>query len=149
MKASSKHSLTAKTSVRATLGKRDEIVFCVGDRLAALRKAAGFTQTDLARELGVSRRMIAYYEGETKYPPSAILPRLAQALGVTADELLNGAKVLPSRHKPKDVHIQRTLQQLERLSSKERRKAMRLLDSFIESQSPRGKYESPLSKNNQ
>ena len=34
-------------------------------RVRALRKAAGYTQQELAQELGVSRRMIAYYEGET------------------------------------------------------------------------------------
>ena len=34
-----------------------------GARLAALRKAAGFTQQELANEVGTSRRMIAYYEG--------------------------------------------------------------------------------------
>ena len=31
-------------------------------RLAAMRKAAGFTQEQLATELGISRRRIAYYE---------------------------------------------------------------------------------------
>ncbi len=61
-----------------------------GDRLVALRKAAGFTQQTLAQELGVSRRMIAYYEGETEHPPTTILPRLAHALRVSIDELLNG-----------------------------------------------------------
>ncbi len=62
-----------------------------GNRLVALRKAAGFTQQELSHKLGVSRRMIAYYEGETEHPPTTILPRLAQALGVSADELLNGS----------------------------------------------------------
>lgn len=33
-----------------------------GERLAALRKAAGFTQVELAAELGISQRMVAYYE---------------------------------------------------------------------------------------
>ena len=72
-----------------------------GDRLVALRKTTGFTQQELAQKLGVSRRMIAYYEGETEHPPTTILPRLAQALGVSADELLNGGgqrKETPSSH---------------------------------------------------
>ena len=33
--------------------------------------------------------MIAYYEGETQHPPSTILPKLAIALDVSTDELLN------------------------------------------------------------
>ena len=63
-----------------------------GDRLARMRKAAGFTQEELARRIGVSRRVIAYYEGETEHPPTQILPRLAQALNVGVEMLLQGNK---------------------------------------------------------
>jgi transcriptional regulator with XRE-family HTH domain len=40
-----------------------------GTRLAQLRKAAGYTQEQLASELGISRRRIAYYEAESDHPP--------------------------------------------------------------------------------
>jgi transcriptional regulator with XRE-family HTH domain len=104
-----------------------------GQRLAAFRKAAGFTQEELSSEIGVSRRMIAYYEGETQHPPTTILPRLAQALGVSVDELLNGEqrrKAAPAR--PMSNRLQRKLQQLEKLGAKEKRQALQLLDMFIE-----------------
>lgn len=103
-----------------------------GERLVALRKAAGFIQRELAQELGVSRRMIAYYEGETERPPTTILPRLAETLGVSADELLigNGRQEMPP--KPLRVAMRRKLHQLEKLGAKERRQAMQLLDIFIE-----------------
>jgi transcriptional regulator with XRE-family HTH domain len=102
-----------------------------GSRLVALRKATGFTQLELAQELCVSRRVIAYYEGETQHPPTTMLPRLAQALGVSADELLNGNG---RREAPASmsVRMRRKLQQLEQLGAKERRQAMQLLDMFIE-----------------
>ena len=67
-----------------------------GLRLIALRKKAGYTQQQLAGKLGVSRRMIAYYEGETVHPPTTILPRLAQTLGVSADDLLVGKYTSPT-----------------------------------------------------
>lgn len=100
--------------------------------MVALRKAAGFIQRELAQELGVSRRMIAYYEGETERPPTTILPRLAETLGVSADELLigNGRQEMPP--KPLRVAMRRKLHQLEKLGAKERRQAMQLLDIFIE-----------------
>ena len=41
-----------------------------GARLAQLRKQAGLTQTALAREVGISQRMMAYYEGPTAFPPA-------------------------------------------------------------------------------
>jgi transcriptional regulator with XRE-family HTH domain len=103
-----------------------------GKRLAELRKAAAFTQQELAQELGVSRRVIAYYEGETQHPPTTILPRLARALGVSADELLNGNGRRETPRNPIGVRLQRKLRQLERLGVKERRQAMQLLDMFIE-----------------
>lgn len=80
--------------------------------------------------------MIAYYEGETKYPPTSILPLLAQTLGVTTDELLNSAKAHAVRPKPTDVRLQRTFQQVEQLSEKKRRQVMRLLNSFFKHQAP-------------
>jgi len=42
----------------------------------------------LAREMGISQRMIAYYEGETTHPPTHLLPVFARALGVTTDQIL-------------------------------------------------------------
>jgi transcriptional regulator with XRE-family HTH domain len=103
-----------------------------GERLVALRKAADFTQQELAQELGVSRRMIAYYEGETQHPPTTILPRLAQALGASTDELLNGNGRRETPPKPIGGRLQRKLQQLEKLGAKDRRQAIQLLDMFIE-----------------
>lgn len=59
-----------------------------GKRLARLRKAKGLTQAQLGGLVGVSNRVIAYYEKETQYPPSRLIIPLAKALGVSSDELL-------------------------------------------------------------
>jgi transcriptional regulator with XRE-family HTH domain len=69
------------------MGQR-ETAESFGERLARLRQAAGYSQRELARELEISQRMVAYYEGETEYPPAHLLPMLAQALGVSTDQLL-------------------------------------------------------------
>src|SRR5579863_360583 len=59
-----------------------------GTRLALLRKAAGITQTAFAHEIGISQRMMAYYEGPTAHPPANLLPAMARVLGVSVDALL-------------------------------------------------------------
>jgi transcriptional regulator with XRE-family HTH domain len=59
-----------------------------GKKMADLRKAKGLTQSQLGDLVGVSYRVIAYYEKETQYPPSRLIVPLAKALGVSADELL-------------------------------------------------------------
>ena len=102
-----------------------------GARLVALRKRAGYTQTELARELNVTRRMIAYYERETEYPPSAMLPQLAQALGVGLEELL-GAQPLHKMSKAVNTRLHRRLQQIEQLNPTKKRQVLQLIDAFIE-----------------
>jgi len=100
-------------------------------RLAELRKAAGFTQHELAAELGVSRRMIAYYESESEYPPTALFPKLAQALGISADELLGIAPV-PKRRPGANGRVQRRVQQLEQLGVEAQRQVWQLVDVLVE-----------------
>lgn len=102
-----------------------------GARLSVLRKAAGYTQQELAQELGVSRRRVAYYEGETEHPPAALLPGLATALGVTTDELLGVATLRRKAAKP-DHRLQRRMQQIDRMHPKEKRQALQILDALIE-----------------
>lgn len=57
-------------------------------KLAGFRRAAGLTQKQLGENVGVSARVIAYYEGETEYPPGHLIEPLARALNVSTDELL-------------------------------------------------------------
>jgi transcriptional regulator with XRE-family HTH domain len=101
-----------------------------GARLTAVRKAAGYTQVDLAAELGTTQRMIAYYESRAEKAPAALLPKMAAALGVSADELL-GIKPIKKGRKP-DTQLQRRLQRIEKLDPKARRQITQLLDTFIE-----------------
>lgn len=102
-----------------------------GLRLAELRKAAGYTQVELAEELGVSQRMIAYYEGQTDHPPTAMLPGIAKALHISVDELL-GTKALPKTRRPRNTRLMRRLEQIEQLGPKEKRQALQFLDTLIE-----------------
>lgn len=111
--------------------KTKEETMSFGARLAALRKAAGFTQQELANEIGTSRRMIAYYEGQTAHPPTTLLPAIATALRITTDELLGQAPVKRIA-KSRDTRLERRLQQIERLDPTERRQIMQVIDAFIE-----------------
>ncbi len=52
------------------------------------RKALGFTQTDLAKEVGILRTSIANIEAGRQRLPIYMLYRIATALGVSVDDLL-------------------------------------------------------------
>jgi len=109
---------------------KSDATITFGERLAQIRKAAGFTQLELANEVGVSRRMIAYYEGQSEHPPTSLLPDIAIALGVSTDELL-GVKKIKKVGKA-DNRLQRRFQQIEKLDARDKRQVMQLLDTFIE-----------------
>jgi len=102
-----------------------------GARLAQLRKTAGYTQTSLAEEIGISQRMVAYYEGPEAYPPAHLLPAIAKALCVSTDELL-GVTSAKRATKVGNSRIARRLQEIEKLNAKDKRQVVAFLDSFID-----------------
>jgi len=98
--------------------------------MAALLKDAGYSQRELAAELGISQRIVAYYESETDYPPADILPDLAQVLGV---------KPARSRtKKPQDTRLWRRFKQVEKLPAKKRRQLLQLINTFLEREKLKG-----------
>lgn len=60
-----------------------------GGRLKNYRKAKNLTQQELAEQIGVSDKTVSRWESDGGYPDVPTLVPLAQALGVTVDDLLN------------------------------------------------------------
>lgn len=60
------------------------------------RQSLGITQAELANILGVSPSTISMWEVGKSHPRVTLLPRVAEILGCTVDELLSGEK----RHTP-------------------------------------------------
>lgn len=61
-----------------------------GKLIAALRKEKGLTQQQLADLLNLSNKTISKWESGMGSPDISNLPPLADALGVSVDELLRG-----------------------------------------------------------
>lgn len=64
----------------------------LGKRIAALRKEKELKQDALAEALGVSPQAVSKWENDQTCPDISLLPKLAELLGVTVDELLSGKK---------------------------------------------------------
>ncbi len=62
----------------------------IGRYIQHLRKKAGLTQKELAEKLNVSFQAVSKWENGDALPDTGILLDLCDALGTTADKLLNG-----------------------------------------------------------
>ena len=102
-----------------------------GERLARLRHAAGYSQRELATEIGISQRMIVYYEKQTERIPIHLLPLLAKTLSVSADQLV-GSEETKDNGRVRDNRLWRRFIQLEKLPTAQRKPIIQVLDAFLE-----------------
>ena len=105
-----------------------------GERLAEIRQSRGLTQSDLAEKVGVSQRVIAYYEHAEAQPPGALLVDLAKTLQVSADHLL-GLKLPKETKNPKRARLMKRLQRLEKLPPTDLRFVLKMVDGLIDQRS--------------
>ena len=59
-----------------------------GATISALRKEKGLTQLELAQQMGVTDKAVSKWERNLSFPDVASLPKLAEVLGTSVDELL-------------------------------------------------------------
>ena len=60
----------------------------LADKIIELRKKNGWSQEELAEQLGVSRQSVSKWEGAQSVPDMARIIRLSEVFGVTTDYLL-------------------------------------------------------------
>jgi len=120
-------------SKRKSNGKNDETEESFGERLARIRKARGYSQYTLADEIGISQRMVAYYEAQTGRPPAHLIPKISEVLDVTADELL-GISEVKDAEGAKNSRLWRKLRQVEKLPPSDRRALLKMLDALLAQQ---------------
>lgn len=59
----------------------------MGKNIACFRKCKGYTQEELGQKIGVTNQAVSKWESETSMPDIMILPKIANALDVTLDDL--------------------------------------------------------------
>ncbi len=64
----------------------------VGENIRRIRTAKGIYQADLAKQAGITQAMLSFIERGTKLPSLPVGKLIADALGVTIDDLLGDAK---------------------------------------------------------
>lgn len=71
----------------------------MGEIISTLRKEKGMTQKELADKLGITDKAVSKWERNVSFPDTATIPKLAEILGISVEELMN-VKIAPvSEHK--------------------------------------------------
>ena len=110
--------------------KSDTSINNFGRRLSELRKLKGLTQSELADNVGVSRRVILYYERESNYPPTHLLIPLSKALKVTIDELL-GIKNTKLFASMQHNLLWKKLKKVENLPKKDQKAVLHYIEALV------------------
>lgn len=66
----------------------------MGEIISTLRKEKGWTQKNIADELGITDKAVSKWERNLALPDIATIPKLAELLGVSVEELMQ-AKAVP------------------------------------------------------
>lgn len=102
-----------------------------GAHLARLRQDAGLTQAELAKALGEPQQNVAFWEFSDRPPRSDVLPRLAEALGVTVDSLLSPSASPQHRTGPKGK-VLRAFEAVAALPRTQQAKVLELVEALIQ-----------------
>lgn len=104
-----------------------------GDRLRRIRQARGFSQEQLGREVGISQRMMAYYENHAEKAPAHHLMRLADILRVSIDELV-GYRTFNEKPVRRNSRLWARLRKVEVLPAKDQKKILEHIQDLLEKQ---------------
>jgi len=101
------------------------------NRLRALRKQKNLTQTELGKLADLHYTHIGRFERGASRPGSDTLKRLADALDVSGDYLLEGATDEAAKARFEDRELLRQFQEVEHLSDEDKTVVKKLLDAFL------------------
>jgi transcriptional regulator with XRE-family HTH domain len=121
-------------SMAGQKSKKSSIQESIGNRIRRLRLAHGLTQQQLADRVGLSRRMLAYYEIQGGEPRPDLLVRFAQVLDASVDALTgfqsSSRKAVPPR--PENPHLWRRLKRIEELPLHDRKTILKMIDAMAD-----------------
>ncbi|MCU7860698.1 MAG: helix-turn-helix domain-containing protein [Candidatus Thiodiazotropha sp. (ex Lucinoma kastoroae)] len=101
------------------------------ERLRSLRKQKNLSQTELGKLARLHYTHIGRFERGTSRPSGDTLKRLADALDVSSDYLLEGSTEDAAKAKFEDRELLRQFQEVEHLSEEDKTVVKKLLDAFL------------------
>jgi len=103
----------------------------LGDRITELRKAKGWSQSDLAKKIGVSYTQMSRYEIKGVQPPANTLKKMADVFDTTVDYLISGDKDEKVKASLKDAELLQQFKAVEQFTDDDKNVIKKLIDAFI------------------
>ena len=101
--------------------------------LIELRKLKGMTQIALAKQIGISKRSMCYYEkGSKSFPSSKILLKISGVLECNPDELLSQKNTMSIDGRSLEARLMKKFRSAAELPEADRKILIQLLDSLLE-----------------
>jgi len=104
-----------------------------GQRLRQLRKNKGLTQVNLAEQVASSQRAICSYEQDRTDPPLSLIPKLADALDVTVEDLLGLNRQLPKKVTSKDSFLRKKIEEISQLPERKQKTVLQVINLAMKS----------------
>ena len=74
----------------------------MGEIISTLRKEKGLTQKEVADKLNITDKAVSKWERDLAYPDTQTIPKLAEILEVSVEDLLNAKSIPSTGHKGAD-----------------------------------------------
>ena len=100
-------------------------------RLRELRMQKNLTQTELGQLTGLHYNHIGRYERGGSRPTADALQKMADALGVSGDYLLNGVTEEAAKARFEDRELLRQFQEVEALPEEDKQVIKKLVEAFL------------------
>ena len=103
-----------------------------GQRIAALRKAHGYSQEQFGELVGKSRRAIDYYERRAKNPTSDFIETAAKVFNVTIAELMGEEPLDKTKQKPGPRSaLEQQFERIKVLPKSQQQKIMDVIEALL------------------
>lgn len=120
------------TSLSIAMNTKDEPFFKeLGLRIAQARKEIDWTQQQLADQLGIAQQTLAHYEVGRLKVPASMLPKLAELLTVSLDELLGQPLPKHSNKRGPAPRWQHQIEAIAQLPKAQQRFVSQMLDTVL------------------
>src|SRR5215813_9874329 len=120
----------AKKATRKAPARSRANAETIGQRLARLRRERGLTQVMLADQVGIIHALISDYERDKLRLNPDMSVKLAQAFGVSTDQL-RGLQPTKENGRQPPRKVLRRLEQIENLPRRDQDALLRTIDAFL------------------